>query len=106
LSSRNEDIKMRSTLGSSSNFNFNHTSNFNNPLNNFLKENVEGKEMFEEIITLRDYCIELEKELQEMKEQEMRSFKTKYETYKLGTTRQCVHYDLIYAALFGNHVVI
>lgn len=76
-----------------------------NPLLDYFSENLQEKEIFEDILVLRNNLLELEKEIEQMKETQMRNFKIKYEVFKRGSARQSVHYDLMYACLFGNHVV-
>lgn len=48
----------------------------------------------------------LETELEQMKAKEVKLFRIKFESYKKGSTRQSIQYDLMYSALFGNHVVL
>jgi hypothetical protein len=73
---------------------------------NYLKDNIQEKETFDEIVNIRNALHDLEKDIIKMKEEQMRLFKLRYESYKLGTARQSIQYDLVYAALFGNQVVL
>lgn len=71
-----------------------------------MKDNAVHKELFEEILAIRNEIANLEEEIKQMKNEEMKIFRKKYEHYKLGTAKQMVHYDLINSALFGNCVVV
>lgn len=62
--------------------------------------------MFDDILVVRKNVQNLEKEIVDMKENQLKIFKTKFDLFKRGTARQSIHYDLMYSALFGNHVVI
>lgn len=78
----------------------------NNPLLDYFKENINEVELFDEILALRNTIQEGEKEIKEMKDSQLKLFKLKYEAYKGASTRDSIHYDLMYAALFGNNVVL
>lgn len=77
-----------------------------NPMAVLFKDDVMQKKLFEEICNLRKVVKEQEAYVIKLKEEELYLFKNRYETFKLGNAKQTIQYDLIYAALFGNHTII
>ena len=76
----------------------------------FMKENqlcFEKQEnfVFNEILNVRQKTQEIEVEIEHLKELELISFKRKYESFKTNV-KYNVQHDLIYAALFGNNIII
>ena len=71
-----------------------------------FKDDQEQKKIFEEICNLRALVKQHDAHLIKLKEEELFLFKNRYETFKLGNAKQTIQYDLIYAALFGNHTII
>jgi hypothetical protein len=77
-----------------------------NPVLDYFQKSIKEKELFNEILNLRNVVLKMESEINLMKESQMKMFKQKYHNLKMGTARESIHYDLMYAAMFGNHVVI
>lgn len=77
-----------------------------NPVLDYFKENIKEKKIFDEILSVRSHLLELEDEISNMKKQQIKHFKTRFELFKRGSARQSIHYDLMYACLFGNHVIV
>jgi hypothetical protein len=92
---------MRGNVGA----NPNQEENYN-PLLEYFKENINEMELFDEIVATRTTIQELETEIKQIKESQMKLFKIKYEVFKGNSTRESIHYDLMNAALFGNNVVL
>lgn len=81
---------------------------FNKVVKKFKPPNVNNSDLtyFDEILTLRNKIIELEKEVDEIIERERKFFKERYDNLKLINPKHGFQYDLIYAAMFGNGIVI
>jgi hypothetical protein len=77
-----------------------------NPILEYFRENALEKELFDDLLVVRRNVQNLENEITEMKENQMKFYKIKFEFFKSGSTRQSIHYDLMYSCLFGNHVVL
>jgi hypothetical protein len=77
-----------------------------NPLLDYFKENINEVELFDQILALRNTIIDIDREIKQMKESQLKLFKLKYEAFKGSSLRDSIHYDLMYAALFGNNVVL
>ncbi len=61
---------------------------------------------FKEIISLREKISEFEKDINEIIKNEMMFFKEKYDTLKMINPKHSFQYDLIFAALFGNGIIV
>jgi len=74
---------------------------------NLLMEE-KSKDVFEEIILLKSKIEEIEEKTSKKKEEEMIEFKRKFASLKSqdATYIQNIQYDLCYACLFGNNIVI
>lgn len=70
----------------------------------YFNDNKKQKEYFEEILILRNEIEALEKEYQQLKEDQLVLIKQKYETGNVQKIKNNVQYDLIYSALFGNNI--
>jgi hypothetical protein len=75
-------------------------------MRDFIKNDSNEKDMFQTILAIRDYIKELEEEIKCIRENHMKFFKKKFEGLKLKGPSECVRYDLMFAALFGNYVVV
>ena len=61
---------------------------------------------FNEILNLRHKIDEFEKEIELIIQTEMTFFKERYDNLKLINPKHSFQYDLIYAAMFGNGIVV
>ena len=71
----------------------------------FFIDNKKKKECFDEILLLRKKIDELEIKYNIIKDNEMASFKKKNEFFK-QMKNNSFQYDLIYACLFGNNIIV
>ena len=71
----------------------------------FFIDNKKKKECFDEILLLRKKIDELEIKYNIIKDNEMASFKKKNEFFK-HMKNNSFQYDLIYACLFGNNIIV
>ena len=62
-------------------------------------------EFFNDILTVRQNIQEIEEEIEKMKKAELAVFKRKYDSFKTNVKFNVQH-DMIYAALFGNNIVV
>lgn len=72
----------------------------------FFEENKRQKEYFEEILLLRQKIEEIENEVQTLKDEAMIAFKKKYDPLRSVNSKFNVQYDLMYAAMFGNSIIL
>lgn len=70
------------------------------------RKQSDSKKDCEKLNLCRQRLIKIEKEIFDMRENQIKEFKLKYECFKQGNTRHLVHYDLMHSALFGNRVMI
>ena len=71
----------------------------------FFIDNKKKKECFDEILLLRKKIDELEIKYNIIQDNEMASFKKKNEFFK-QMKNNSFQYDLIYACLFGNNIIV
>ncbi len=57
------------------------------------------------IITIKNLMNQLDKEMRNLRTKHLKYFKRKYEPMKLKGTSECIKYDLMFCALFGNFAV-
>ena len=57
------------------------------------------------IITIKNLMNQLDKEMRNLRTKHLKYFKRKYESMKLKGTSECIKYDLMFCALFGNFAV-
>jgi hypothetical protein len=69
-------------------------------------ENEKQREYFEEILILRNRIKSLDDQVQNMKNEELKSFKRRYESFKNSNAANSMQYDLIFSALFGNSITL
>ncbi len=62
-------------------------------------------EIFNDILNVRNNILELEKEIDKMRKDEIIHFKRKYDSFKTNIKFNIQH-DLIYSALFGNNIIV
>ena len=57
------------------------------------------------IITIKNFMSKIDKEMKNIRSEHLYYFKRKYENMKLKGTSECIKYDLMFCALFGNFAV-
>ena len=57
------------------------------------------------IITIKNLLNQIDKEMRNLRTKHLKYFKRKYESMKLKGTSECIKYDLMFCALFGNFAV-
>ena len=57
------------------------------------------------IITIKNLMNQIDKEMRNLRSKHLKYFKRKYESMKLKGTSECIKYDLMFCALFGNFAV-
>lgn len=65
-----------------------------------------NSEYFQEMLILKEKIVQMEKNIVEIKENEIKKFRYKYQYLKTGSAKELIHYDLMHAAMFGNLVVL
>jgi hypothetical protein len=81
-------------------------SDYQSLIEKFFEENKSQKEYFEEILILREKIFEISKEIEQMKQDQLKIFRSRFDSFKIISNKQSVKYDLIYAALFGNSIIL
>lgn len=61
---------------------------------------------FNEILTFRAKVQEFEKEIDEIVTTEQKFFREKFDSLKLMNPKHSFQYDLTYAAMFGNGIIV
>ena len=77
---------------------------FNNDKQNKLK-NYKENGFVESLLIIKRLLNETENEIKEMRNKHLRLFKKKFESMKLKGTSECIKYDLMFCANFGNYAV-
>ena len=77
---------------------------FNNDKQNKLK-NYKENGFVESLLIIQRLLNETENEIKEMRNKHLRLFKKKFESMKLKGTSECIKYDLMFCANFGNYAV-
>lgn len=72
----------------------------------YFKNNSHEKEHFDEIMHIRERIKQLELDIEKLKAEALVMFKRKFDHMKNVTNSQSVRYELVYAALFGNYIVV
>ena len=70
----------------------------------FFNENKKFREYFDDILYLNNEIIKREKEINRMKKEEMENFKRNNELH--NKSNNTVENEMIFAALFGNGIII
>ena len=68
--------------------------------------NVSKESIFNAMVNVKDEISKVESEMLKMKKEQMKYLKKKYEGMKSKGISECVKYDLMFSALFGNHAII
>ena len=76
-------------------------------LNDLIKNcNVNKEEIFTAMVNIKEEISKLESEMLSMRKSQMSYIKKKYEGNRAKGISECVKYDLMFSALFGNHAII
>ena len=70
------------------------------------KCNVSKEEIFNAMVSIKEEISKIESEMLDMKKEQMHYLKKKYEGMRAKGISECVKYDLMFSALFGNHAII
>ena len=70
----------------------------------FFNENKKFREYFDDILYLNNEILKREKEINRMKKEEMENFKRNNELH--NKSNNTVENEMIFAALFGNGIII
>ena len=76
-------------------------------LNDIIKNcNVNKEEIFTAMVNIKEEISKIESEMLSMRKSQMSYIKKKYEGNRAKGISECVKYDLMFSALFGNHAII
>ena len=76
-------------------------------LNDLIKNcNVNKEEIFTAMVNIKEEISKIESEMLSMRKSQMSYIKKKYEGNRAKGISECVKYDLMFSALFGNHAII
>ena len=70
-----------------------------------IKLSPEQKDTVNTLLSINNLIIKLENEAKNLKREHLFYFRKKYESMKLKGTSECIKYDLMFCALFGNFAV-
>lgn len=83
----------------------NNTFNNNNNDKKIQLKNYKENGFVESLLIIKRLLNETENEIKEMRNKHLRLFKKKFESMKLKGTSECIKYDLMFCANFGNYAV-
>ncbi len=76
--------------------------NYNNKK---MKLSPEQNDIVNTLLSINNLIIKMEKEAKNLRSEHLFYFRKKYESMKLQGTSECIKYDLMFCALFGNYAV-
>ena len=85
------------------NNNLSKSMNYNDKQNKL--KNYKENGFVESLLIIKRLLNETENEIKEMRNKHLRLFKKKFESMKLKGTSECIKYDLMFCANFGNYAV-
>ena len=97
---KNVNYNNNNNLSKSVNFSENKNKMIEKSIKNY-KENG----FFESLLIIKRLLNETENEIKEMRNKHLKLFKKKFESMKLKGTSECIKYDLMFCANFGNYAV-
>ena len=97
---KNVNYNNNNNLSKSVNFSENKNKMIEKSIKNY-KENG----FFESLLIIKRFLNETENEIKEMRNKHLKMFKKKFESMKLKGTSECIKYDLMFCANFGNYAV-
>jgi hypothetical protein len=87
------------------NVNLSKSLNDFNKMNENKIKNYKENGFIESLLIIQRLMNETENEIKEMRNKHLRLFKKKFESMKLKGTSECIKYDLMFCANFGNYAV-
>ena len=87
------------------NVNLSKSLNDFNKMNENKIKNYKENGFIESLLIIQRLMNETENEIKEMRNKHLKLFKKKFESMKLKGTSECIKYDLMFCANFGNYAV-